>query len=64
VRPAQEDFGMHSGLGLAIARAILDGHGGSIVAEDRPGGSKGARFRVTLPLASTEPHDEPGEGGA
>lgn len=64
VRPAQEDFGMHSGLGLAIARAILDGHGGTIAAEDRPGGTRGARFRVNLPRARTEPHDEPGEDGA
>ncbi|HEX7856283.1 MAG TPA: ATP-binding protein [Sphingobium sp.] len=50
-RPEGEDFGKHSGLGLAIARSILDGHNGSIVIEDRPDGQSGARFIVRLPLA-------------
>ena len=49
-RPAGEDFGRHSGLGLAIARTIVDAHDGTIAATDRPGGS-GARFVVTLPAA-------------
>jgi two-component system sensor histidine kinase ChvG len=48
VRP-EEDFGRHSGLGLAIARAIVDGHGGSIEIEDRDDGATGARFVVRFP---------------
>jgi two-component system OmpR family sensor kinase len=35
------------GLGLAICKRIVDGHGGTIGVEDRRGG--GARFVVTLP---------------
>ena len=45
-RPAGEDFGRHSGLGLAIARTIVDAHDGTIAVEDRASG--GARFVVTL----------------
>jgi signal transduction histidine kinase len=42
------------GLGLAIARAIVHAHGGSIGAESQPG--SGATFSFTLPVA---PVDEP-----
>jgi signal transduction histidine kinase len=35
------------GLGLAICRRVVDGHGGTITVEDRAGG--GARFVVNLP---------------
>ena len=48
-RPDSEDFGRHSGLGLSIAGAIVDAHGGNIEVDDRPGG--GARFTVELPAA-------------
>jgi two-component system sensor histidine kinase ChvG len=52
-RPAGEAFGRHSGLGLSIARQIVEAHGGSVEAENRldpMGGVKGARFVVRLPL--------------
>jgi signal transduction histidine kinase len=39
-----------AGLGLAIARGLVEAHGGRIWAEDRPGG--GARVSFTLPAAA------------
>jgi signal transduction histidine kinase len=44
-----------AGLGLAIAQWIVDRHGGSIIATNRPSG--GARFEIRLPLNSAS---EPG----
>lgn len=50
-RPDSDDFGNHSGLGLAISKQIVETHGGTIIAENRmeDGQIKGARFRVNLP---------------
>lgn len=50
-RPAQDDGGRHSGLGLAIARAIAEGHGGDIHVRGRTDGRTGAQFVVILPVA-------------
>lgn len=41
--------GNHDGLGLAIARAIVEGYGGTITAANRD--PRGARIEVRLPLA-------------
>ena len=51
VRPEGEGFGRHSGLGLAIARAIVEGHDGEIVVHDRDDAPSGARFTIRLPAA-------------
>jgi len=51
-RPEGESFGNHSGLGLAIGRAIAEAHDGSLVADARPDGAPGACLRLTLPGAS------------
>ena len=51
VRPETENFGRHSGLGLAIARAIVEGHDGEIDVADRDDAPSGARFTIRLPAA-------------
>src|SRR5690606_5923677 len=52
-RPPGEAFGQNSGLGLSISRQIIEAHGGTLTAENIPGGKpgevKGARFVVALP---------------
>ena len=49
--PAETRRGI--GLGLAIARGIVEAHGGRIIAANRPGG--GAVFRFTIPLDAPQP---------
>ncbi|MBA2771703.1 MAG: sensor N-terminal transmembrane domain-containing protein [Sphingomonas sp.] len=49
IRPDSEDFGRHSGLGLAIAKAIVEGHDGEITVQDRDDAPSGARFVICLP---------------
>lgn len=53
-RPADETFGQHSGLGLSIAKQIIDAHNGRIYARNRldaEGRVEGATFTVDLPAA-------------
>ena len=53
-RPEAEEFGRHSGLGLAISKQIIEAHGGTLIAENakNPDNTvKGARFTVRLPAA-------------
>jgi two-component system, OmpR family, sensor histidine kinase ChvG len=54
VRPEGENFGRHSGLGLAIAQAIVNGHDGEINVQDRDDAPSGARFTIRLPAADRE----------
>ena len=53
-RPDAEDFGQHSGLGLAIGRTIAEAHDGSLVAQDRLDGRPGACVVLRIPYAATE----------
>ncbi len=53
-RPANEDFGQNSGLGLSISRQIAEAHGGTLRAENivnaETGAVEGARFTLSLPV--------------
>jgi two-component system, OmpR family, sensor histidine kinase ChvG len=53
-----ESFGRNSGLGLSIARQIIEGAGGRIYAENRPSSdeknSAGARLIVELPMSQPD----------
>jgi two-component system sensor histidine kinase ChvG len=50
-RPSGENYGGHSGLGLSIARAIVEAMEGHISVVGRRDGRDGARFVVQLPPA-------------
>jgi len=54
IRPEGEHFGRHSGLGLAIAKAIVEGHDGEITVIDRDDAPSGARFIISLPAAEQQ----------
>ncbi|WP_228243105.1 stimulus-sensing domain-containing protein [Porphyrobacter sp. GA68] len=49
LRPREEGFGNHSGLGLAIGRSIAEAHDGTLTAHDRSDGHTGAVLRLDLP---------------
>ena len=55
-RPAGEKFGTHSGLGLSIARQIIESHAGTLHSENRPPPEQGACFIVKLPLITSHAH--------
>ncbi len=57
LRPEGEQFGSHSGLGLAIARTIAAAHDGTLTALDREDGKTGARMVLELPVADYDEED-------
>jgi K+-sensing histidine kinase KdpD len=60
-RLAVEDSDQYgAGLGLSVVKSIVEGHGGTISIDDRPGG--GSIFWITLPLAELRSSDESAGG--
>jgi len=54
LRPTEEAFGSHSGLGLAIARTIASAHDGTLIATDRADGKPGACLVLDLPAVEED----------
>jgi signal transduction histidine kinase len=52
--PTSEQYGI--GLGLSVVKAIIEGHGGEVGVDERPGG--GSVFWFTLPLVEKAGRDE------
>jgi two-component system sensor histidine kinase KdpD len=49
------DGGESTGLGLAIAKGIMDAHGGSIAAISPVGAGRGTRVDLAFPLGGAAP---------
>jgi len=55
-RPADEKFGLHSGLGLSISRQIVRAHKGALFArnfKNKQGQHQGVRFTIILPTGES-----------
>ncbi|MBN1966815.1 MAG: HAMP domain-containing protein [Anaerolineae bacterium] len=54
VRASTQDEGRYGiGIGLSVVKAIVEGHGGEVGVDERPGG--GSCFWFTIPLAAEDP---------